>query len=248
MRAGRELESVAGATSLSFIILFQGRSGSSWLVDALSSHPAILVKGEALIALRSMGDDQVVWAREFLWQLRSLDSIAIGFKAKLSDISAPEAFASMLRSLDCRVIHLKRQNLVKQTISWIRSDLLFRDFGRHNREAGDPPLPAIQVDIPDFLARIQQLERGQRKLEDYVMSLRQPTVRLNYEAILSHPEREFSRVLAFLGLPINSLEWTIEKNTDDDLAHAVLNFQQLHEALSCTQWFEMFDALRPSLQ
>ena len=49
-----------------FTIFFQGRSGSTYLVEALDSHPRIRCEMERLVGLRKAGaDGQLKWIEQF---------------------------------------------------------------------------------------------------------------------------------------------------------------------------------------
>ena len=52
MRTSRIIEALLPATpAIPFVILFPGRTGSSWLVSSLASHPAIHAEGERLVRM-----------------------------------------------------------------------------------------------------------------------------------------------------------------------------------------------------
>lgn len=53
----------------SFVVLFPGRTGSTYLVEALHSHPQVLALGEWLASMKSQGstpEDQLEWCRSYL--------------------------------------------------------------------------------------------------------------------------------------------------------------------------------------
>ena len=63
-----------------FVILFPGRSGSTYVISALDAHPAITAKGEVLDPLRPEGPQaQLDWTRRYLRGPAVNRSKAVGF-------------------------------------------------------------------------------------------------------------------------------------------------------------------------
>ena len=214
--------------ALSFVTLFQGRSGSSLLVDKLRSHPHVLVQGEALVVLKSAGAAaQITWTREFFSKPRPASCKAVGFKTKLTDVVDSDAFSGCLRSANCAILHLDREDLVKQAISWMRADLLFASAARHNICDGDQKQPPVPLDPEDFVRRVELLRAGRQILQTYVQSLNLPTLHVRYEAIAQRPAAVFAQIQAFLGLEPRSLTSSLMKHTSDDLRVDVPNLEEL---------------------
>lgn len=231
-----------------FVVLFQGRAGSTFLIEALGSHPNIIARGESLIALREGGAEaQNEWTREFFTRERSESCGAIGFKTKLVDVVNPTSFASVLEEAGCRIVHLHRANVVKQAISWIRADVLFARTADWNVYDRAQKLPPTSIPMHEFLGRFEVLERGAHELEQYVHALRLPVCTVSYEQLLVEPEQEFRRLLPFLGVLDRPLRSTCLKNTEDDLRRVVTNFAELRAQLAGTPYESMCDeVLTPS--
>lgn len=223
-----------------FIILFQGRSGSSWIIDALGSHPRIVARGEELVGRRSAAS-QISWMRDFFrfsWLRRGR---AAGFKTKLLDVADQDAFADQLRQHNCRVIELVRRNTVKQTISWIRSDHLYAAHGRYNtRKAGEVPV-VIPIDVAEFNLRLGWIDEGQDELATFVENLHLPVLRLFYEDLLANPQREFLKLQQFIGVAPQELRSKMVKITGDDISRAIGNFSELRDSVESPEHRAMFD-------
>lgn len=222
-----------------FVVLFQGRSGSSWLIEALSSHPQIEAIGEKLAALHVGGAAaQNRWLESYFAD-RPPDGSVLGFKTKLSDVIDVPGFASQLVRSKCAVIWLDRANLVKQAVSWLRADELYERHGVHNiRDPGDR-LPPSQLDAAELLRRTVTLDRGRSQLSRFVEGLNLPTLRIRYEDLLEDPESVFDGTQRFLRVERCRLTALLVKATSDSLAAAVSNLEEVEEALRGTGYLEM---------
>jgi LPS sulfotransferase NodH len=217
---------------VAFTLLFQGRSGSTYVIDMLNSHPHAEARGEGLVRLMEAGAAvQVDWTRDFFAKPRPECCLAVGFKTKLSDVLDPGSFAACLEEAHSRIIHLERRDLFKQTVSWMRADLLHAATGCHNtRDLAFKPA-AKRLDPEEFQRRIRLLRSGQRALREYVAYIGLPTLHVHYERLLEDPTGTFAELQEFLDLPQHALSSTYVKITNDNLLHDVPNLQELRDAV-----------------
>ncbi len=225
-----------------FVILFPGRSGSTYVISALDAHPAITAKGEVLDPLRPQGPEaQLDWTRRYLRGPAVNRSKAVGFKTKLRDVLDQAGFTSVLDEYDARLIYLDRRNDVKHAISRITARRLKDTTGRWNRYDGDARLDAFAVDFDDFQTRLDDVEAEKATIAEYVGQVDRPLLHLDYEDLLADPDATFHQLLAFLGLPPAPLEAATLKNTSDDLRDVITNFTELRARYAGTRYEPMFD-------
>lgn len=215
-------------TPTAFIVLFQGRSGSSYLIDALASHPQAVARGEGLVRLLPGGASaQLAWTQAFFAKRRPAKYLAAGFKTKLSDVLDADGFAACLTSVGCRIVHLDRLDVFKQAVSWMRADLLYAERGIYNtRDVASRP-SAMRLDPDVFERRLRLLEEGRDALQAYIDGLKLPTLHLSYERLFESCETVLMDLQAFLGLPPRALTSAYVKVTSDDLAADVPNLGEL---------------------
>ena len=251
-----------------FVVLFPGRSGSTYVISALDAHPAILAKGEVLDPMRPEGPEkQLEWTRRYLRGPILNRNRAVGFKTKLRDVLDQDGFATILRDLDVRIIYLDRRNDVKHAISRITARRLKDTIGRWNRYDGDARLDPIEVDLEDFQTRLEAVEAEKATISEYVgrlegrlpaaysvdvafktpvllpsaVAIATELLHLDYEDLLADPTATFHRILAFLGLPPAPIQGSTLKNTSDDLREVVTNFDELRARYTGTPYEAMFD-------
>jgi LPS sulfotransferase NodH/GT2 family glycosyltransferase len=227
-----------------FVVLCVGRSGSTHLVEGLRSHSQIMAWLEPLVPLKEQGwGAQARWIRKFYSEQRPLPCAAVGFKAKLSDVDNVDQFANLLQSLDVRIIHLERQNVVKQAISWLNSQRLHEESGNWNLYGDADRLPPLDVDPTKFAEYIHLLEQGKRQLRRYSANSSQPTLRIYYEDLLLEFDETMERVLEFLELPVEAVDSQVKKSTSDDLRRAISDFAKVRAPYEGTIYEPMFDEI-----
>lgn len=232
-----------------FVILFEGRSGSTWLVEALRSHPRIEARLEVFAALRNQGhgaEDQLEWARGFLAPPFPDGIEAAGFKTKLHDVLDTEAFAGLLHDVAARVVLLRRRNRVKHVVSVFNAMRIEENTGEWNLRGEGDTLSAVSIDPERFDEWLESYRRGLEELERYVDLLDLPTCRIHYEDLLRDPEETTARVTESLAVEPAPLETRTRKATSDDLREALANFEELRRRYEGTRYGPMFDdVVRP---
>jgi len=222
-----------------FVVLFQGRVGSSWLIEALNSNPQIEAFGEKLASLHCEGPlAQNLWLKHYFADRPDAESVR-GFKTKLSDVIDVHEFSSQLIQNHCVVILLDRINLVKQALSWLRADELFQRRGVHNIHQLSDRLSPSHINAEELLKRTVLLDRGRSDLNRFVDELKLPTLHICYEDLLHNADSVFEVVQRFLRTQTRTLTYSIVKATSDPLAAAISNLDEVMEVFCETAYFHM---------
>lgn len=227
-----------------FLILFPGRTGSSWMISALQSHPHVRAEGEILVK------------QDALAQRRLLDGLhgaipaaghAAGFKTKLKDVADLEGLRHRIRETPIAVIAMRRRDLIRLSISRITARRLHEHSGRWNLDARTSAAPTRPIGASEFIESIEHCDRTVRELDGFVNGLDAPRLDLEYAEILADPASTLERVQRFLGISSQPLQSTVRKNTDEDLHRAVPNLAELLGAIGTTRWSSLlseFDSRR----
>ncbi|MFM7271116.1 MAG: hypothetical protein ACKO2C_05730 [Actinomycetes bacterium] len=225
-----------------FVILFPGRTGSTYLISAIDRHPDVEAKGEMLDGLREAGvDAQRAWLEKYLRAPFIGDHRAVGFKTKLRDVLDVDHFTSTIAKYDARIIVLDRRNDVKHAVSRITARVLRDRTGRWNRYEGVEEVGLVEVDPDDFASRLVSVEEEKQTIRDYVASIGRPTLDIDYEDVLADPQGSFSKVLEWIGVRPMAVEGETLKNTPEDLRLVVANFDDLRSRYVGTRYESMFD-------
>lgn len=231
-----------------FVVIFQGRSGSTYLMEALNSHPQIDSYLEILAPLKKKikkgkikPSDQLKTVRKCLSEPSSTNISAIGFKTKLKDVIDPDSFATVLKQTQAKIICLTRRNQIKRVVSLERAIKLNESTGDWNLYQPESKPKAFAIDVDEFKIWLKQSEREKLKILNYVHDLGLPTLYLFYEDLIKHSQTTFEEIFAFLEVQSHPLEASCIKNTNDNLREEILNFDDLRSCYVGTPYEEMFD-------
>ena len=222
-----------------FVVLFPGRTGSTYLISCLDRHGAIVAEGERLV--RRSPSWQQRWIRKLYTRPRVEPISAVGFKTKLKDVWHLDGFADVLRKHEVSVIEMRRSNLVKLAVSTLNAKRLVERSGRWNRDSGIDPLPPLDVEPAVLEAEIVRCDEQQRMVGAFVARLGLRTLRLDYEGLLADRVAWLERALAFLHVNPVPLDGDVVKTTDDDLRVALAGYQRHEEHFAGGPYADAFN-------
>jgi hypothetical protein len=225
--------------------MFTGRTGSSYLISMLVTHPQIAAVGEHLVDFQGEGAEaQIHWAKEFLTPPIIGRHRAIGFKTKLIDILDPDGFAHLLRQLECNIVHMNRQNRIKAVVSRINSLRLYEATDQWNLFSEEDRLQSrMTIDPEQFESFLQHKEKIDRELEIYVDHMKLPTLKIYYEDLISDKEGTLENLFSFLGVSSHPVRSATFKNTKDNLREVIANFDEIRFRYLGTPYEPMFDEI-----
>jgi len=222
-----------------FILLFIGRSGSSYIIDMLNSHPDIVAERELLVPFDD-SESEYNCLNNLYNKQRDVNISAVGFKTKLTDVYDVGQFTKMLDEFDTKIIYLYRDNVIKQTVSRINRKRLHDDREHHNLEKGDKKLPAFSIETEEFKRWFEETNNRSLEIHDYVHNVKRPQLRISYEDLLENHDLVFKRIFDFLDVEPHKMESKLVKNTSDDLKDVLLNYDELKNLYKNTKFEEMF--------
>jgi len=222
-----------------FIILFQGRTGSSWLQDLLRSHPGVVCEPERLVGASRA--DQWAWLDGLYSASRPAGIAATGCKTKLKDIVEPADLHALIHAHQVRVIHMYRRNRVKQAFSRINARRLFDARRRWNLAAGEQPLPPARIPLEQFEAALEHHRALEARLATFLAGVERPRLDVAYEDLLHEHDATMGAVCRFLGVAEAPMATGLRKNTPEHVRDAVLNYDEIREHYRGTDLEAEFD-------
>lgn len=223
-----------------FIVLSRSRTGSNMLLSFLNSHPNIHAEGEVFNRLNGRSYREIL-SRVFADQPSRI--LAKGFKIfyyhPLDDDSC--AIWQDLAALDnLRVIHLKRKNILRTLISrkiagyhdiWVDKATDCNDNVDKRKAVSFSP---------------KELRRGFEQTRQWEASGAQrfaghPLLSVYYEDLARQPEAVFSKITDFLGVSYARPKTALKKQNPERLRDLLVNYRELKEAFSGTEWQEFFE-------
>jgi hypothetical protein len=256
-----------------FIVVFQGRAGSTYLIDVLNRHPEITARGEILARAYHMlhPREKFIGAKNLYaiigWSLQgrlaesqlkrakslysdpALKSTVVGFKAKLRHIVDPLGMKEFLESNGVKTIVMDRKNFVKKTVAHIYGQRLYKNtkhkYGERAWNLFDETdrLGPQHIEVAEFDRMLRQVVALHRRLHVYTSSLEVPKLNLEYAELLGGRKEWFRSVFDFLGVEPCQLNSRVLQNEPDDLRKALANFDELKSYYAGTEFEAMFDEM-----
>lgn len=236
------------------VILTTQRSGSTFLVECLSSHPDIECSGEIL---NGQPDHPVPALRGPLKQVKKALRIARTgawmpgrwmdafyargtakvrcFKAMYNQLSRPFAMRYLVENEDIRVIHLRRHNLLKVHVSTLLMD-------KREELQARAPTKAVWIRV-DPARAIESMRRARARYEAFDTAFeRHPRLQISYETLFDGKylqDDNCRRVCDFLDVPYFRMESQLMKLNPESLKDMVSNYDELAAAISRTEFADM---------
>jgi LPS sulfotransferase NodH len=222
-----------------FVIVAQGRSGSTLLVDLMNSHPDIFTFGEIMAqnVIRNLR-----WPRKYAEGLCSLSRKGtVGFKAIIYQIGStqnkdPKKVLHDFHDHGWKIIYLKRSNILRHAISDIRSaktGTFHKVEGIKVSQEGRGARQKIRIEAEELI-RTMKFREDSLALEKVVLE-DLPHFTVHYETDLMGADNQrdaMNRLFEFLGLPPHDAETSFRKVTAKNIADDIENFDELREVLA----------------
>lgn len=230
-----------------FFLSFFGRSGSTFLVDLLDSHPDVSCLREIFHEFET----EEGWTRRPQFTTREsvraqLDRIytskykASGFKYKYPTQYQfyPDVYEYLLERADkLRIIYLYRKNLLKAAISK-QNQLRLINMGKDSNptEKDNVDLDKIHLDIDRALGYMNWRQETDKKYYEELKCFQHKYV-LAYEDLLRDTRSVLKDVFSFLNVDSHhEASAKTVKITNDDIQTAVANYEELVQTLTGTEY------------
>jgi len=243
-----------------FVAFGLARSGTTLLIRLLDSHQQILCMGEILQPERTtchptysipryqLYQEQSASnrlfskiAREFAlkryldWIFATYRNEAVGFKLMLIQLQEYPYVAEYMQQAQFRIIHIVRENLLKQHVSFVRAQAT-------DQWVSKKPVSQMKVKIGvgELLDDLKDLEKQQQLQAQLIAQMQLPHIQLVYERLAEDYSQALRPVLDFLGVNREfELNTKLRKITSDDLSQVIENYQEVTAKLTSTR-FERF--------
>ena len=243
-----------------FVVLSTQRSGSTWVVDMLTSHPRVVAYSELFM---HGGQGTPKWGQEkdlpywqtfisdkrggrlarpvHLWRylgqaLEERPGVdAIGFKlmySQLTRIARPLTPALWLKRV--RIIHLMRRNALDVVLSREAGEA--RRGVLHAREGQPVESVRVRLGTDDLLQRLTAHERQIEGARVRFKRVGIPYTEVIYEDLVANEKQGFDELFRFLGVdpaPVSSSLQKVNPTSHEDL---IENYGEVREALEGTKF------------
>lgn len=252
--------------STPFFVLTFPRTGSSWLMDTLDSHPRVaaydeLFYGAGGAPAHARNDlsnfvryrSRSVWAQR-LAVLRRLAYLrvvyrhrpgveAVGFKLMYVQARSNPGLLPLLAFRRARAIHLIRANLLDAAVSYD----VARSSGVFHAPRGETiPSALVWLDTDRLFARLEGMALDILRARSWLEQFRFPRIEVAYEDLAARPEETLEEILRFLGIgpPVDGLHSQLVPSTDQPSLRRVENPDEVRAALAGSRFEWMLGEAR----
>jgi LPS sulfotransferase NodH len=242
-----------------FVVLATQRTGSTWLVEMLESHPGIAAYEELFLphgARRTTwgGDSEFFdsyYARRarrqwplarVLWSLRYLEEVysspsmeAVGLKLMYGQLQAYPWLLAYIALRRVRVVHLVRTNLLDVILSRKTAEAR-RQY--HAQASDSVDHVAVHLQTEQLVSQLESLQRSVDTIRRLLRLLPAPCLEVSYEH-LTVGQTALDDVLQFLNVTPKPLSSRLTKLNRDAKPSLIANYQEVEDALRGTR-FECF--------
>jgi LPS sulfotransferase NodH len=240
-----------------FVVLSTQRSGSTWVVDMLESHPRVVAYSELFM---HGGEGTPKWGGEKdlpYWQTYARDKSrvakpywlwkylgqayrerpgidAIGFKlmySQLTRISRPLMPALWMKRV--RIIHLIRRNALDVVLS--KEAGAARGGRLHAREGNQVEQVRLNLDTESLLRRMTLHERAIAGARVRFRRVGLPYTEVVYED-LAADESGFASLFEFLGVEAAPVSSSLQKLNPTSHEELIENYGEVRDALAETEF------------
>ena len=249
-----------------FAIVTTQRSGSTWLIDLLDSHPEIRAYGEIFLArppsAKASNNPRHSLERFYEFQrghngirpwvtLKYLDLLdfrgegrtAVGFKLMYDQcLVRPEILLKMVRER-YRIIHLRRENVLDVVLSLNRMrETNVAHLRSDSGQTAQSSQPA-SVDPRRLLGDLSYQSRQQRAARVVLKLSRLLVLDVTYEALRHDPVHAMSAIARHLSVSTDhSWRSSLKKLSKESHRAAIANYAEVEAALSKTRFKAMLRA------
>jgi len=230
---------------IKFVILFFERSGSSWLVDMLNSHPEISCLPEAFYLnwdknAGKIGKPAYTKPEDIEQQLHRIyespkaQSCGFKFKYPIQYNKYPDVVEFLNANKETiRMIFLYRKNRLKGAIS-SQNNLRLRKLNKTSNLVGkDTDLEPLKLDIKKAINYTEWRERSDFNFFNWAKEFTHLHI-VTYENLLTDTFQSVADICSFLEVSSTYKPSSkIRKATPDSIRQAITNYDELQEQLRC---------------
>lgn len=237
-----------------FVLFALARTGSTLLMDLLSSHPHVSSEGEIFLHFRDSNfkfrkvllPETYLKSRAFYQAIKSKDKV-YGCDIKLPQLiditlpskDAPQEILLNLTKSGWKILNLQRKNILRQAIS-IQTAFMRKQW--HNSPKNSLIKTKVNIDYQMLLKQIHYFE--DMALQENKILQKIPHFKLVYEDDLLKEEQHqitLDRIFKYLDLPSAKVKTQFKRVSSDNLSEQIENYEDLISKINQTKYAKFID-------
>ncbi len=214
-----------------FIILFNGRSAGTLFSRSLNNHPNIFCLPERIFYMS--WEQQLAKIKECHSRLFP-EILAGGLITKLAAFK-PEKYGNLLDYINTnsvKVIHLYRENPIKQAFSKYVADILYKEKQLFNIYEEKQRITPLDIDFELFMEHLTYTSEFERRLFCFMQKVNLKK-QISFERFIDSKERILKEVQAWLQVPYqNGIIEPTKKVVSGELTESITNYDEFEGKLN----------------
>ncbi len=242
-----------------FIILTTARSGSNFLRGLLNAHSQVIAFGELFRDPGAIGwdlprydeflqsprlrrlaqRDPAAFVEREVFKTFPMQTKAVGFKIfyyHAQDASRRDIWRYLRESRDISVIHLKRNNMLKNLLSLNKA---FQTNNWTSTKGTREEKLVLSLDPEECLKHFTWAQNVKQEYDGLFAD--HSKIDVIYEDLAGDTPGEFARIQRFLGIDLESCKPTTRRQSGQPLSEAVSNYFELKERFKGSPWESFFE-------
>ncbi len=237
-----------------FIIFAHWRTGSNLLADLLNSHPDITCESEILLPFILSRVRKVIFPYLYIKgrSVRAKTKV-YGFNLKLYQLNDlltkfhgdPKSFMLSLHKKGWKIIHLKRINALKQTISF-----LIADKSKQWHHFANKPLtyPRVNINCESLIKKIRRIEKFLAEEEIILKDIPHITVIYENDLLRSKDHQgTLDKIFKYLNLSSMPVKTKFKRVSSDAMSNYIENHEEVVKVVSNTEYARFIEDSQVSI-
>jgi LPS sulfotransferase NodH len=211
-----------------FMVVGHARTGSNFLLAGLKQIDSIRIHHEVFGGHNRVIGENFQKIYDSVYRKYPSGTAAVGFKLFYYHLTEDE-WNIISDNSDLLAIHLLRRNRLR-TLTSLDIALASNEWAIENERKAVPN--RISLNTHTLLDRIRKIESSEEDARNRLKS--NPYTEIAYEELILSPEKEFERILKFIGVDgnIESKNITLKRQNSRPLSETIENFDDVSLALS----------------
>ena len=220
-----------------FIIVARSRTGSTLLEKLLNNHPNIQCEGELLNNLSGRKPEKII---NSFFSKKNKQTYAAGYKVFYyhpNDGSSEEIWNIHLNKKNLKIIHLKRENILRTVLSKKIADKTKQWSIKNSSKRISIEDKRITLSIPESIEEFEKTRNWENEFDRKFIN--HEMLEVNYEELTSDPKSQLYKIFSFLNVdPKYDLNVPLKKQNSEPLSKILINYPQVKADLEKTKWKE----------
>ena len=217
-----------------FIIISRSRTGSTFLIQLLNSHPNIVAQGELFLHLNQKSTIEI-WNKIFSYYPHKIKYV--GFKLFYYhpvDSENKDIWKYILNDKSIKIIHLVRHNMLRTIISRKIANKTSQWHIQDTRDKIKTTEKKVTINIEECIEEFNKIRKWETETRNYFLN--HEFFEISYEDLEFKKDLVLKDLLNFMNIRFYKTSSNVQKQNTEKLEELIINYTELKTDLEQTEW------------